>query len=216
MPAELRQVGRNLVPGGGSVSGAGGGGRGAGPPGGHAFVCGAAGRRQLLSAPPGPVPGVGAEWTRRRGCGERAGAGAMEAGGPRAHPRPAPRTGAWDRVVGRASRSGTSAAGGRPRSERAARLGLPHVPRAPARGGEEQGPRRSFGILMEAGLPRHCTWSEGWGPALPTCGGRGGVLRAPAEGTLAQSVWGGALPGTETEAEGRGKRWVWTPAQLDD
>lgn len=28
-------------------------------------------------------------------------------------------------------------------------------------------------------------------------------------------VWGGALTGTETEAEGRGKRWVWTPAQLD-
>lgn len=81
MPAELRQVGRNLVPGGGSVSGTGGGGRGAGPPGGPAFVCGAAGRRQLLSAPPGPGPGVGAEWTHRRGCGERAGVGAMEAGG---------------------------------------------------------------------------------------------------------------------------------------
>lgn len=134
MPAELRQVGRNLVPGGGSVSGTGGGGRGAGPPGGPAFVCGAAGLRQLLSAPPGPGPGVGAEWTRRRGCGERAGVGAMEAGGRGRTPASAP-----DRCLGqgggRASRSGASAAGGRPRLERAARLRLPHVPRAPAWGG---------------------------------------------------------------------------------
>ena len=76
---------------------------------------------------------------------------------------------------------------------------------------------------MEAGLPRQRTWSEGWGPALPTCRGEGVTSEHHQHrGRLVDSlhacsecVWGGALTGTETETEGKGKSWVWTPAQLD-
>lgn len=152
MPAELRQVGGNLVPGvGASSRGPGGGGRGAGLPGRTRFCSaerpagggyclsfgparsapGQAGRRGGVSAPPG---GGGCA---RRGAGPRGlwgpGAGAPGGATPRlearpgsgwVHPRVAPRTGAWAGVVGEGLPEQRLCAGGMPSPERSAGRGL--------------------------------------------------------------------------------------------
>lgn len=160
-----------MVPGGGTVPGAGGGGRGAGPPGGPAFVRGAAGRRWLLSAPPGR--GRAGRRSERAtggaGSGWRGGSGRTRAS-------------ARDRCLGRGGGQGlpeqTLCAGGRPNLERAARLGLPQIHRAPALGAAQE--LRSFNAS------RVCRGSargeRAGGLPCPRAEAEGGFLPAPAWG----------------------------------